>query len=154
MGRRKTYLLAALFLLLAFGAGTVAGRTASSSATPEPGSAADPLVTVSYLKAYVREHGGGGGDASFRVVNVKPGQALEGGEGTELILRAGVALAVGNSAGNGISNISVGKDLATGERLAANQLIIVPRADGRGIRVPPTATGDAIFMVRGTYTIR
>jgi hypothetical protein len=154
MPNKKLYIFIPLFLLLAFAAGLATGRTASSSTAPEPGSAGDPLVTLNYLKAYVRENAGGGGAGAFKVVNVRPGQTLEGGEGTELILRAGVAVAVGNAAGNGISNISVGKDLATGERLNANQLMIVPRADGRGIRVPPAASGDAVFMVRGAYEIR
>jgi hypothetical protein len=150
-------LIVSLALLISFAAGLHTGKTAMSSPVPEPGSAGDPLITLSYLQAYLQEHGGGGGGsttASFKVVSVKPGQMIEGGEGTELILRAGIAEAVSNSSGNGISNISVGKDLLSGERLSMNQLLIVPRADGRGARVPASSTMDAIFMVRGPYTVK
>ena len=154
MKNKKRYFFIPLFLLLSFATGLMAGRTAGGSTPPLPGSADDPLVTRSYLSAYVRENAGGGGTGSFKVVNVSPGQRLEGGEGTELILRSGIAEAVGNAAGNGITNISTGTDLRTGARLTANHLVIVPRADGRGIRVPAGAAHIAILMVRGAYTIR
>lgn len=147
-------LTVALALLISFAAGLYAGRTAQGSPVPEPGSADDPLITLSYLEQYLREHGMGESVSTFKVVTVSPGQMLEGGEGTELILRAGIAEAVSNSAGNGISNISVGKDLLSGERLSTNQLMIVPRADGRGARVPATSTQEAVFLVRGPYTIK
>ncbi len=149
-------IIVSLSLLIAFGAGLYAGSSASGSSVPEPGSAGDPLVSQSYLHAYVEQHskgGSGGGGSSYEVVNVAPGGMLEGGEGTEIILRAGTALAVANSAGNGLSNVTVGKDLGSGERLPLNNLLIIPREDGRGARVP-AGGGTAIFMVRGAYTIK
>lgn len=146
-------LVVSLSLLLAFAAGLYTGRSASGSAIPEPGSAADPLVSMSYLHAYVQQHAGGGG-GTFTVVNVPPGQAIVGGAGTELILRAGNAVAVGNSAGDGISNVTLGKDMKHSEKLPANHLLIVPRADGRGAAVPAASGGSAIFMVRGPYEIK
>lgn len=147
-------LIVSLSLLLMFAAGLYAGRSASGSSTPEPGSAADPLVSQSYLQAYVAQHAGGGGGGSFTIVEVKPGETLQGTMGTELILRAGNAEAVGNSAGDGISNITLGKDMKNKEKLPLNQLLIVPRADGRGARVPVSSGGNAIFMVRGQYSIQ
>jgi hypothetical protein len=154
MRRRIQPLALVVIFALVFAFGLFTGKIAGSSTAAEPGSAADPLVSLSYLKAYIEQHGGGGGAGSFVVVNVRPGQTLEGGSGTELILRAGIAEAVSNSAGDGISNISVGKDLKSGERLLRNQLLIVPRADGRGAKVPASSGGDAIFMVRGSYTVQ
>jgi hypothetical protein len=150
-------LIVSLSLLLMFAAGLYAGRSASGSSTPEPGSAADPLVSQSYLQAYVAQHagsGGGEGGSSFTIVEVKPGETLQGVMGTELILRAGNAEAVGNSAGDGISNITLGKDMKNKEKLPLNQLLIVPRADGRGALVPSSSGGSAIFMVRGQYSIQ
>ncbi|MBS4030283.1 MAG: hypothetical protein KGZ63_02530 [Clostridiales bacterium] len=147
-------IIISLSLLIAFGAGLYAGGSAIGSSVPEPGSAGDPLVTQSYLHAYVEQHGGsGGGGSSYEVVNVAPGGMLEGGEGTEIILRAGNATAVANSAGSGLSNVTVGKDLGNGEKLPLNHLLIIPRADGRGAKVPATG-GTAIFLVRGAHTIK
>jgi hypothetical protein len=150
-------LIVSLSLLLMFAAGLYAGRSANGSSTPEPGSADDPLVSQSYLQAYVAQHAGGGGGeggSSFTIVEVKPGETLQGVMGTELILRAGNAEAVGNSAGDGISNITLGKDMKNKEKLPLNQLLIVPRADGRGALVPASSGGNAIFMVRGQYSIQ
>jgi len=104
-----------------------------------PGSAYDPLVSRSYVQQLV----------SFSLVELTEGQRLIGGEGTEIILRSGEATAIDNGF-NGVSNLTAGVDLMTGNIVELNNLLLVPRADGRGIH----ATTDAWVMVRGSFTIQ
>jgi hypothetical protein len=87
--------------------------------------------------------------ASFQVLELAPRQILMAGEGTEIIIRSGKVLAIGNNAGNGLSNITTGKDMLTGEEIQLNHLLIVPRADGRGI----ISQTESWIMVKGKYTI-
>lgn len=129
--------LLALAVLAVLGLGAV--RLASAAATGAPGSDTDPLVTKSYVDQYTQ----------WQLVSLKPGQTIVAGAGTEMILRAGSAKAVA-SPGGGLSDVTAGKDVGGGAALVANHLLIVPRADGRGA----TAVTDAIFMVRGAFTVQ
>jgi hypothetical protein len=72
-----------------------------------------------------------------------------GKSGTEIILRSGEATAIDNGA-NGVSDITAGKDLMTGQSVGQNHLLLVPKDDGRGIQ----ATTDLFVMVRGAYSIQ
>ena len=118
----------------------------------EPGSAEDPVVTKSYvdsqIAAALKGVGTGGSSATFKPVFVEAGKKLIGGEGTELILRSGSALAVA-SGQDGLSDATEGKDLKGGFAVTRNHLLLIPRADGRGI----SAAEDIWVMVKGTYTI-
>ncbi len=141
------------------------------AASSEPGSTDDPIVTQSYvemrneqLKYYVDESikkiqesiskiSGGSQDsnsvsASFQVVNVPAGKKLICGASTEIILRAGKAIAIDSPLG-GIANVTVGKDLKKDDVITANHLLIIPRDDGRGAN----ALTESIFMVKGVYRI-
>jgi hypothetical protein len=142
-------LLVFLSLLLLLAAGSYAPHTAGGAAFPEPGSAEDPLVTMSMLRDYVQQHAAGG--STFVLVNATRGAFLEGGAGTEIILRAGTAAAVGSAPGSGLVNITNGTNLDTGTVLTRNHLLLVPRADGRGARI---TSATAVFMVRGPYQLR
>lgn len=85
---------------------------------------------------------------TYEPVFANKGQILLGGEGTEIILRSGAA--VGYVAGsNGISDVTTGSDILNGDDIKLNHLLIVPRNDGRGVRL----TSDAWFLIKGTYTI-
>lgn len=91
------------------------------------------------------------GANKYTVLELHSGQKLMCGESCELILRAGTATVVlgANSLG-GISDLTGAKDLANGEAITANHLLLVPRSDGRGMLV----TSDTAFiMVRGDYTV-
>lgn len=82
-------------------------------------------------------------------VSVAVGQTIYGGEGTELILRAGkgnITLA----GVDGIADITTGGELTNGSKATKNHLMIVPRDDGRGIKV----TEAAWFLVKGEYEIK
>lgn len=125
-----------------------------------PGSADDPLVTLSYvnsvlipqLKGYVDNHGGVQAaitNGVYNVVNVSRGQLVVGGQSCHMILRAGTASAIGG-VGGGIADITAGQDLNTGAPVPANHELIYPLDDGRAIKMET----DGVIMVKGIYSIR
>lgn len=123
---------------------------AAVAAAGTPGSENDPVVTKSYVDSQIAQLKSGGTAAgSYTIVEVKVGQKLFGKEGTEMILRSGEATAIDNGA-NGVSDITAGKDLMTGQAVGLNHLLLVPRDDGRGIQ----AITDLFVMVRGAYSIQ
>ncbi|MFV0503513.1 MAG: hypothetical protein ACK5LT_06050 [Lachnospirales bacterium] len=88
--------------------------------------------------------------STYKPLEVKQGQTLYGGEGSEIILRSGTGKTY-ITAVEGISNITTGENYASGVEVPTNNLLIVPRSDGRGISV----TSDvAWFLVRGDYSIK
>jgi len=129
--------LVAAIAIAIFGGGFLTGRT--QAATLAPGSYEDPLVSQSYLEQFVE----------LVVVELASGQRLEGGAGTQIIVRSGPARAVASSSG-GMCDVTSGRDLTSNERVSANHLLLVPRNDGRGI----LAEGKVWALVRGVYTIK
>ncbi|NDL67658.1 hypothetical protein [Anaerotalea alkaliphila] len=128
----------------------------------DPGSMQDPLVTKSYVDQKIAEISGvvevpatepapAVEIPTFVVVQAKAGQQVLCEESTELILRAGKAAAIGNSGGDGLSNVTLGADLKDGQDVPMNHLLIIPRTDGRGIKV---LQDNTFVMVRGSYSIR
>jgi len=131
-----------------------------------PGSTEDPLVSKSYVDdkfnqvltvlsslnnapPTTQQPNQASPSASYTPVNVKMGQVLIGGEGTEIILRSGKAL--GHCPGeNGLVNITTGTEVFSGIQISQNHMLIVPRNDGRGALV----LEDAWFLVKGDYSIK
>jgi hypothetical protein len=105
----------------------------------DPGGSGDPLVTQSYVDQYVH----------WEVADLKAGQVLRGKAGTELIVRRGQAVVV-DSSGNGIPDVTAGADIAANNNVPLNHLLIIPREDGRGIKV----TDFAVVMYRGGAIIK
>ncbi|MCG8485656.1 MAG: hypothetical protein MJA31_20290 [Clostridia bacterium] len=141
--------------------------TASSNSL---GTEQDPVVTVSYveakineLKTYIDEKLANTTLPSdtqsttdepqvvtaFEVLNLQENQSLIGKDSTEIILRSGTANAIDNGV-DGISDLTGGKDLKSGDEIERNHLLIVPRDDGRGI----LATSEIWVMVKGGYEIK
>lgn len=136
-----------------------------------PGSEGDPVVTVSYVENKLNEIKGyldqrlnslnldknSDGDTvisdnqgtAFKVIDLNKDEKLIGTEGTEIILRSGTAVAIDNGV-DGLSDLTLGKDLKGGEGIFKNHLLIVPRSDGRGI----LATSQLWVMVKGDYQIK
>lgn len=154
MKKRAAYVLCAVLI----GSATVAFAAS-------PGSAEDPLITKSYLDSvllpqiysYIDQAVSAltpaaptGSSEAFQVVTVGAGQKVTGGEGCELILRMGSATVVGSMRG-GLADTTAGTDLSDAAPVPPNHMLIVPLADGRGVRVG--ANEDCIFMIKGTYTI-
>lgn len=112
------------------------GALASSG---EPGSATDPLVSKSYVDALVL----------FQVVNVPKDSALIGEGGTEIVLRAGQAVALSSESG-GLLDVTGGTDLEKDTAIVKNHMLVVPRTDGRGV----AAKTDIVLMVKGGFEIK
>ena len=137
----------------------------------QPGTPDDPLVSRSYvdnriaaleaqiaqLSALLEANGVviTGGTPSgyfptvqrelFTVVRAEPGMVLIGGASTEIILRAGEATVIAGP--NGLANVTSGVDVMNGQAVQLNHLLIVPQADGRGMRFHTTA----YLMIKGDY---
>ncbi len=147
---KKTWAILIAVLILIIGSVTAYAAAAA-------GSESDPLVTKSYVDAEiakVKNNQGsqgttGGSTGTYEVVHLQAGDKILGGEGTEIILRSGEAKAIDNGS-NGISDLTAGAELWSGNSLKPNHVILVPRADGRGVSV----TTEAYFMIRGSYTIQ
>ncbi len=117
----------------------------------------DLMLQVDFLvKQYLSENGlkndGNGSSSSsdstaFKPVNVVVGQTLVGEEGSEIILRRGKAVAVTGQ--DGIVDLTSGGELFNGNAVSINHLLMVPRTDGRGVKV----TENAWFTVKGGYSI-
>lgn len=112
--------------------------TAVAYAT-QPGTTEDPLVTKSYLEQMTR----------FNVVEVPQGKSVLGDTGTEMILRQGNCTIIGTQKG-GVSDVTMGYDLADGIEVQGNHLLIVPVNDGRGIK----ALTNCLIMIKGGYEIK
>jgi hypothetical protein len=177
MQMRQKLLLGGTLIVAMMAGAFFLGR--AQAGTNAPGSPADPLVTKSYVdqvaagfatKTEVQQALQAASAAtqsassalqaaqsaaaqvesalSFRVMTIPAGQKLVGGAGAEIVLRSGTAKIVGSAAG-GVLDTSAGRDAANGETAPANHLLVVPRADGRGL----LAVTDTIVMVRGTAVI-
>ncbi len=88
--------------------------------------------------------------STYVPVELQNGQVLLGDEGTEIILRSGSAMSYVD-AENGIVNASSGTEYMEGVNIPKNNILIVPRNDGRGVRATSNATW---FIVKGGYTIK
>ncbi len=83
-------------------------------------------------------------------VELQNGDILLGDEGTEIILRSGSAVSYVDSQ-DGIVNVSDGTEYMEGVSIPKNNMLIVPRNDGRGIRATNNSTW---LIVKGGYTIK
>lgn len=136
----------------------------------------DPLVTKSYVDAKIAQIKGNGSSSdlsaklaaqeelisslsqqiasleasksTFEVVKVQVGQKIYGKQGSEMIIRSGEGTIIASTVG-GVQDVTDGVDLAGGTKAPNNNLLIVPREDGRGIEAHKTM----VIMVRGGYTI-
>nr|MBO2469870.1 hypothetical protein [Bacillota bacterium] len=144
----------------------VAAHGAWANGASAPGSVDDPLVTKSYVDAKVDElrrslsgqpspsqPPSDSRSSAFAVVELRPGDALIGQSGTEIIIRSPGRVYPITSAAGGLSDLSAGVDRQTGP-LPMNHFLIVPRSDGRGIYADPNNRPNVVVMVRGAYEIR
>ena len=68
----------------------------------------------------------------------------------EIILRSGSAAAYLAGNDNGLADLTDGGELMEGDALVSNHLLMIPRGDGRGVRI---TSNEAYIMVRGGYRI-
>lgn len=155
----------------------ILGIGTMTAASGLAGTQSDPLVTKSYVDDKISEIIGGNQDSDmlirlneqeklivdmrqeldllqqnasgkFEIIVVPQGSIIYGNESTEMIIRAGEGEVVALAAG-GIQDITDGKDIAHGEMASKNNLLLVPRSDGRGL----LATKQLTVMVRGGYIL-
>jgi len=85
----------------------------------------------------------------FQLITLGEGELITCEAGTEIIVRSGKSSVItSETSSGGISDITAGKDLANGEEIINNHLLIVPKSDGRGIK----ATVTGAVMIKGAYT--
>ena len=143
-----------------------------------PGAEDDPLITKSYLDKVITEQvnsivdakinsalSSGGtvdkavekkvdsmlGDVSsfgYKTVTLSENQKLYGEEGTEFIVRSGIALCISQTASTGIYDMTDGTLVTNGVRFTVNHYFIMNRND-RGVK----ADTKCEILVRGKYTI-
>ena len=88
---------------------------------------------------------------TFEPILLKRGETIVAGDSTQIILRSGTARVVSALAGGLVDATSeTNGDLAGTESVPLNHLLIVPRDDGRGIRI---TSGDAWVMVKGPFEV-
>lgn len=105
----------------------------------------DKLISSLFLEVEQLKQGGQG----FEIVTVPAGQTICGHQGTEMIIRAGRGTIVASTTG-GVQDVTDGADLAGGLAAPNNNLLIIPREDGRGLQAVQTM----VVMVRGGYTLQ
>lgn len=88
-------------------------------------------------------------DISYSLISLTKGQTVVAKGCMELILRSGTATAI--TVDDGLSDLTSGKDLASGEELTLDHYIINPVGDGRGILI---TSDSAYVLVRGEYEIK
>ena len=147
--------------------GALVGVVALTTAViADPGTESDPLISKSYIDdvlmpqieklvdSKVAGLGGSGGSSAdsagkFVVVEASKGDEIICAAGTEVILRMGKATLIATEKG-GLADTTIGEDLPDGTQMPPNHLLIVPVADGRGLR----ADTDIIVMIKGGYTVK
>ncbi|MCT4542479.1 MAG: hypothetical protein N4A63_02920 [Vallitalea sp.] len=85
----------------------------------------------------------------FKILELEEGTKLICSESSEVILRAGKATIIANETGDGISDLTMGIDLAMGVVVPKNHLLLIPRTDGRGLHI----TSKSWVMIKGDYRI-
>lgn len=171
--RKQKWIIVFMALCIGVWVGSVTLESKADGAAGQTGTVNDPLITKSYLdqqladlvaKELAKQGGGapaatatpspstGGTDTEMKVVQLQDGQTLFAKAGAEVIVRTGKTVAVSTD-GDGIPDVTSGKDLAAGTAIELNHLLIFPR-DGRGLK--PAAKSDAAIyvMVRGGYSIQ
>ena len=86
--------------------------------------------------------------STYKPVNLAAGQILIGEEGTEIILRSGTAKGY-TMVSDGLANTTTGQDVGNNADIGRNNMLIVPRGDGRGVK----AATEVWLLVKGAYYI-
>lgn len=158
----KQKVLRGVVAAILIGAGVWVGVNFTSPLEAEsnartPGSAEDPVVTKSYVDEQLAKAGGGstetpGANTALEVVTVPAGKTLMAGQGTEVIVRVGKAIAYSSDA-SGIADLTGGTDLTKGKAVPTNHLLLFPR-EGRGILPDPNQKNGLTVLVKGNYTLQ
>jgi hypothetical protein len=106
----------------------------------------DALTTrVDFLDNTVREVSD---STIYQVLHLYAGDIVYALGTSEVILRTGSATVIGNTSNEGLSDSTTGENLAPDASLTKDHLVIIPRGDGRGLKI----TGECYLMYRGSYS--
>jgi len=83
----------------------------------------------------------------FTPVFVPSGSTLIANAGVEFILRSGSATVIAGP--NGLVDVTAGRDIANGQAVSRNHLMLVPATDGRGLNF----ISDSWIMIKGGFVI-
>ncbi len=83
---------------------------------------------------------------------LEPGDKVIGSAGTEFIVRSGKVKAVAGQNGDGLPNVTSGKNIEGGQVVPANHLIMIPRSDERGLQITSDSK-TAYIMINGAYQV-
>lgn len=106
----------------------------------------EPLIAVALTGEDAESSEAGG---KYIPVFATVGQTVFGGEGTEMILRSGKGEIYINGVA-GIVDATTGQELKAGTKVSMNHILIVPRDDGRGVKI----TENGWFIIKGDYEIK
>jgi hypothetical protein len=107
------------------------------AATNEPGSAGDPLITLSYLEQRLEQNGSG-----YECITLKKGETLSLAQGTQAILYTGTASVLEN-----LIDTTQGILVSGGKKAEKYHSYLAP-ADGSGFTAETTCV---IFLSGETY---
>jgi len=145
-----------LVFVLVFSALSAAGANIAARASgTDPGSAADPLTSKSYVDLKISEISTTLNNVlvsgSMQTIELKKGQQLLLGIGTQIVVRSGTAMVIKGTYG-GLSDLTTGTGLdESGETIQNDHLLTAYRDDGRGIEI----LGDSVWVaVTGPYTVK
>lgn len=92
---------------------------------------------------------------TFTVIKITKGQTLIAGASAEIIVRSGTASAISGSQGDSLADMTTDNsektNLANGQTVPINHLILISRDDGRGVKA---VSGEVYLLVKGTFTIK
>ncbi len=133
--------------------GTGSGTTTAATTASTDDIVAEVVKRVEPLIALLIERGSAGESApvptdTYMPVFASKGQVVLGSEGTEMIVRSGRANVYITGVA-GVVDATTGAELVQGNEAKRNHIIIIPRGDGRGVKI----TEDAWFIIKGTYQI-
>ncbi len=141
-----------------------------------PGSAEDPLVSVSYVEDKLTElkdemiqlidqktvpteddatpptdEPSLNNNPVFEALTFPNGSQLVFGESTEFIVRRGTATLIDPDENN-LPDLTSGIDIAAGEEIPLNHHMLCPRRDGRGLVVAEDSA-DFWILIKGDYIV-
>jgi len=154
--KAKIMIIAFVFsLALAVPVSYSVGANSQGGAAAAAGSREDPIVTASYVAKYVAEALSAHRESSpsYELVTLTRDQRIYARSGTvELIVRPGSRARVTfpGSDNIGIADLTSGQEHTAGEIVPVNHLLLIPRADKRGLVV---LSAEAYILVRGDYEI-
>ena len=137
-----------ILILIVLAGLMVCGYAVFADVLGAPGSDSDPLVTKSFVEKYVSDFSGNS-SGEWQTVQLSSGKVFSCSLGTEFVVRSGKAVVV-DSTGNGIPDLTDGKNIMSGYTLTQNHLFLVPRSDGRGVK----AVGVVWIMYKGSASIK